>query len=79
MLRTATRRGGRVRPSSERFRVPHLLLRFERYAPAGARGDFAVCGRRPKAPPLDFASWAQLDQLHFGTFRFAALLCFSCV
>ncbi|MBD5144852.1 MAG: hypothetical protein HDT21_02900 [Ruminococcus sp.] len=26
-------------------------------------GDFAACGRRPKAPPLDFASWAQLDQL----------------
>ncbi|MDE6745269.1 MAG: hypothetical protein K2J72_01385, partial [Oscillospiraceae bacterium] len=25
--------------------------------------DFAACGRRPKAPPLDFASWAQLDQL----------------
>ncbi|MBD5144802.1 MAG: hypothetical protein HDT21_02635, partial [Ruminococcus sp.] len=29
-----------------------------------ARGrDFALCGARPKAPPLDFASWAQLDQL----------------
>ncbi|MBD5146525.1 MAG: hypothetical protein HDT21_11555 [Ruminococcus sp.] len=26
-------------------------------------GDFAACGRRPKAPPLDFASCAQLDQL----------------
>ncbi|MBD5146783.1 MAG: hypothetical protein HDT21_12880, partial [Ruminococcus sp.] len=26
-------------------------------------GDFALCGARPKAPPLDFASWAQLDQL----------------
>ncbi|MBD5146089.1 MAG: hypothetical protein HDT21_09350, partial [Ruminococcus sp.] len=26
-------------------------------------GSFAACGRRPKAPPLDFASWAQLDQL----------------
>ncbi|MBD5145958.1 MAG: hypothetical protein HDT21_08675 [Ruminococcus sp.] len=25
--------------------------------------DFALCGARPKAPPLDFASWAQLDQL----------------
>ncbi|MBD5144612.1 MAG: hypothetical protein HDT21_01635, partial [Ruminococcus sp.] len=26
-------------------------------------GSFALCGARPKAPPLDFASWAQLDQL----------------
>ncbi|MBD5146972.1 MAG: hypothetical protein HDT21_13870 [Ruminococcus sp.] len=26
-------------------------------------GCFALCGARPKAPPLDFASWAQLDQL----------------
>ncbi|MBD5146989.1 MAG: hypothetical protein HDT21_13955 [Ruminococcus sp.] len=25
--------------------------------------NFALCGGRPKAPPLDFASWAQLDQL----------------
>ncbi|MDE6746190.1 MAG: hypothetical protein K2J72_06080 [Oscillospiraceae bacterium] len=43
--------------------IPHPFHRFERYAPAGARGDFALCGARPKAPPLDFASWAQLDQL----------------
>ncbi|MBD5146836.1 MAG: hypothetical protein HDT21_13150, partial [Ruminococcus sp.] len=27
------------------------------------KGNFALCGARPKAPPLDFASWAQLDQL----------------
>ncbi|MDE5576416.1 MAG: hypothetical protein K2J11_03405 [Oscillospiraceae bacterium] len=43
--------------------IPHPFHRSERYAPAGAGRDFAVCGRRPKAPPLDFASWAQLDQL----------------
>ena len=44
--------------------IPHPFHRFERYAPAGAGlGSFAVCGRRPKAPPLDFASCAQLDQL----------------
>ncbi|MDE6745651.1 MAG: hypothetical protein K2J72_03320, partial [Oscillospiraceae bacterium] len=41
--------------------ISHLLLRFGGYAPAGAGGDFALCGARPKAPPLDFASWAQLD------------------
>ncbi|MDE6598911.1 MAG: hypothetical protein K2K34_02390, partial [Oscillospiraceae bacterium] len=64
MLRTATRRGGRVRPSSKRFRVSHLLLRFGGYAPAGAGGDFAPCGERPKGSALwTSASWAQLDQL----------------
>ena len=57
LLHNATRRGGRVRPSSKRCRVSHLLLRF------GRKGSFALCGARPKAPPLDFASWAQLDQL----------------
>ncbi|MBD5144853.1 MAG: hypothetical protein HDT21_02905, partial [Ruminococcus sp.] len=39
------------------------LSRFSPPAPFGTKGDFAACGRRPKAPPLDFASWAQLDQL----------------
>ncbi|MDE5577753.1 MAG: hypothetical protein K2J11_10235 [Oscillospiraceae bacterium] len=50
--------------------ISHLLLRFGGYALCSSRlsaeaqeGNFAVCGRRPKAPPLDFASWAQLDQL----------------
>ncbi|MBD5146638.1 MAG: hypothetical protein HDT21_12125, partial [Ruminococcus sp.] len=38
--------------------------RFGRYAPAGARGDFALCGARPKGSALwTSASWAQLDQL----------------
>ncbi|MBD5146642.1 MAG: hypothetical protein HDT21_12145 [Ruminococcus sp.] len=37
--------------------------RFSPPAPFGTKGDFALCGARPKAPPLDFASWAQLDQL----------------
>ncbi|MDE5576415.1 MAG: hypothetical protein K2J11_03400 [Oscillospiraceae bacterium] len=64
MLRDAKRRGGRVRPSSKRFRVSHLLLRFRGFAPAGAGGDFAVCGARPKGSALwTSASWAQLDQL----------------
>ncbi|MBD5146775.1 MAG: hypothetical protein HDT21_12840 [Ruminococcus sp.] len=36
---------------------------FSPPAPFWTKGDFAACGRRPKAPPLDFASWAQLDQL----------------
>ncbi|MBD5146195.1 MAG: hypothetical protein HDT21_09880, partial [Ruminococcus sp.] len=43
--------------------------RFGRYAPAGARGDFALCGARPKGSALwTSASWAQLDQLHMGLF-----------
>ncbi|MBD5146963.1 MAG: hypothetical protein HDT21_13825 [Ruminococcus sp.] len=37
--------------------------RFSPPAPFWTKGDFAACGRRPKAPPLDFASRAQLDQL----------------
>ncbi|MBD5146033.1 MAG: hypothetical protein HDT21_09065, partial [Ruminococcus sp.] len=44
--------------------VSHLLLRFGGYAPAGAGGDFALCGARPKGSALwTSASWAQLDQL----------------
>ncbi|MBD5145597.1 MAG: hypothetical protein HDT21_06790 [Ruminococcus sp.] len=44
--------------------VSHLLLRFGRICACGrGEGSFALCGARPKAPPLDFASWAQLDQL----------------
>ncbi|MBD5146363.1 MAG: hypothetical protein HDT21_10730, partial [Ruminococcus sp.] len=44
--------------------ISHLLLRFEQYAPAGARGDFALCGARPKGSALwTSASCAQLDQL----------------
>ncbi|MBD5146776.1 MAG: hypothetical protein HDT21_12845 [Ruminococcus sp.] len=45
--------------------ISHLLLRFGGYAPAGARGDFAPCGERPKgsSPFGNLASWAQLDQL----------------
>ncbi len=36
------------------------------------KGNFAVCGRRPKALPLETASWAQLDQLLF--LMFSALI-----
>ncbi|MBD5147095.1 MAG: hypothetical protein HDT21_14515 [Ruminococcus sp.] len=50
--------------------IPHPFHRFERYALCSSRlsaeargGNFALCGARPKAPPLDFASRAQLDQL----------------
>ncbi|MBD5145714.1 MAG: hypothetical protein HDT21_07420, partial [Ruminococcus sp.] len=37
--------------------VSHLLLRF------GRKGISPPAGGDQKAPPLDFASWAQLDQL----------------
>ncbi|MBD5145852.1 MAG: hypothetical protein HDT21_08115 [Ruminococcus sp.] len=56
--------------------ISHLLLRFGGYAlcssrlSAEAREGISplllklTFGQlRPKAPPLDFASWAQLDQL----------------
>ncbi|MBD5146184.1 MAG: hypothetical protein HDT21_09825 [Ruminococcus sp.] len=44
--------------------IPHPFHRFERYAPAGAGKDFALCGARPKGSALwTSASWAQLDQL----------------
>ncbi|MBD5146342.1 MAG: hypothetical protein HDT21_10625 [Ruminococcus sp.] len=49
---------------SKCYRISHPFHRFERYAPAGARGNFALCGARPKGSALwTSASWAQLDQL----------------
>ena len=69
--RNETRRSGRVRSPSKRlspFLTPFTVLNDMRSAhlgfqPRRGEGDFSVCGRRPKALPLDFASWAQLDQL----------------
>ena len=43
------------------FLTPFTVLNDMRLRAQGK--DFALCGARPKAPPLDFASWAQLDQL----------------
>ncbi|MDE5576933.1 MAG: hypothetical protein K2J11_06070 [Oscillospiraceae bacterium] len=64
MLRTERRGSGRVRSPSKCSRISHPFHRFERYAPAGAGGDFALCGARPKGSALwTSASWAQLDQL----------------
>ncbi|MDE5577493.1 MAG: hypothetical protein K2J11_08915, partial [Oscillospiraceae bacterium] len=50
------------RNGSRRFSPP---APFRGNAPAGAGGDFAACGRRPKgsSPFGNLASWAQLDQL----------------
>ncbi|MDE5577379.1 MAG: hypothetical protein K2J11_08330 [Oscillospiraceae bacterium] len=64
MPRNVTRRGGRVRPSSK-WLSPFLTSCSvsENMRLRARGGDFALCGARPKAPPLDFASWAQLDQL----------------
>ncbi|MBD5146874.1 MAG: hypothetical protein HDT21_13350 [Ruminococcus sp.] len=59
MLRTAIRRGGRVRPSSK------WLSPFLTSCSVLDEKDFAVCGRRPKgsSPFGNLASCAQLDQL----------------
>ncbi|MBD5147126.1 MAG: hypothetical protein HDT21_14670 [Ruminococcus sp.] len=49
------------RNGSRRFSPPAQFREAMRLRARG--GNFALCGARPKAPPLDFASWAQLDQL----------------
>ncbi|MBD5146400.1 MAG: hypothetical protein HDT21_10915 [Ruminococcus sp.] len=49
------------RNGSRRFSPPAPFREDMRLRARGK--DFALCGARPKAPPLDFASWAQLDQL----------------
>ncbi|MDE5578010.1 MAG: hypothetical protein K2J11_11560 [Oscillospiraceae bacterium] len=57
-MRTTTRRGGRVRPSSKR------LSPFLTSCSVSDERNFAACGRRPKGSALwTSASWAQLDQL----------------
>ncbi|MDE6745283.1 MAG: hypothetical protein K2J72_01455, partial [Oscillospiraceae bacterium] len=45
------------------FAPPRNAVAFLTSCSVSDERDFALCGARPKAPPLDFASWAQLDQL----------------
>ncbi|MBD5145197.1 MAG: hypothetical protein HDT21_04690 [Ruminococcus sp.] len=45
------------------FAPPRNAVAFLTSCSVSNEGNFALCGARPKAPPLDFASWAQLDQL----------------
>ncbi|MDE5577038.1 MAG: hypothetical protein K2J11_06600 [Oscillospiraceae bacterium] len=64
-MRTTTRRGGRVRPSSKRL-SPFLTSCSvsEAMRPAGAGRGFRALRSATKGPALwTSASWAQLDQL----------------
>ena len=69
MLRTLQRMGGRVRPSSKRFRVSHLLLRFGGYAPAGAWKGFRALRSATKGlRPLDFCELGSARPADVGGF-----------
>ena len=57
LLGYVKRGGGLVRLPSKCFRISHPLLRFFE-----AKGDFAVCGQRRGAPPLDPATFEKVDE-----------------
>ena len=56
-VRAVKRGSGRGRSPSKCFRISHPLLRF-----LEAKGDFAVCGQRRGAPPLDPATFEKVDE-----------------
>ena len=57
MLGSVKRGGGLVRLPSKCFRISHPLLRSERI-----KGEFALCGGRRGAPPLDPATFEKVDE-----------------